>query len=105
MADLSAILNRLRKDLQESLGAELVSLYLYGSQARGEARPDSDVDVLIVVKDESDYMGLLERTAGVICGLSLENDIVISPAFISKKRFDQEQLPFIQNVKREAIAL
>ncbi len=30
---------------------ELVSLVLYGSYARREARPDSDVDVIVVVKD------------------------------------------------------
>jgi predicted nucleotidyltransferase len=37
--------------VQEALGDRVVSLILYGSVARGEARPESDVDVLLVLKD------------------------------------------------------
>lgn len=33
---------------RETLGDRLVSLVLYGSRARGDARPDSDVDLLVV---------------------------------------------------------
>lgn len=36
---------------QEVYGARLVSLAIFGSVARGTARPDSDVDVLIVAHD------------------------------------------------------
>jgi len=102
---LQEILIALREELQETMGSQLEAIYLYGSQARGEARPDSDIDILIVVRGEHDYLELLERVAPVVCGLSLEHDVVISPAFISKERYDQEQIPFILNVRREAVAL
>lgn len=36
--------------LRQGLGARLVSLVLYGSVARGTARPDSDVDLLVVIE-------------------------------------------------------
>lgn len=36
---------------QDVYGARLVSLAIFGSVARGTARPDSDVDVLIVAQD------------------------------------------------------
>lgn len=38
-------------DVQSVLGDRLVSLVLFGSVADGRARPDSDVDVLLVVRD------------------------------------------------------
>lgn len=36
--------------LKARFGADLVSLVVFGSHARGEARPGSDIDVLIVVR-------------------------------------------------------
>jgi len=44
------LVKRLCESLQEVLGDRLVSLAVFGSVARGEAREDSDVDLLIVVQ-------------------------------------------------------
>jgi predicted nucleotidyltransferase len=47
------IVQRLREcavELEKTLGDEFLGLVLFGSWARGEAREDSDVDVLVVLK-------------------------------------------------------
>lgn len=36
---------------QDVLGDDLVSVVLFGSVARGEARPDSDIDLIVVVSE------------------------------------------------------
>jgi predicted nucleotidyltransferase len=36
--------------LEQRFGADLVSVVLFGSQARGDAKPGSDIDVLVVVR-------------------------------------------------------
>jgi len=45
-------IRKLMKELKEGLariyGDRLKGVYLYGSYARGDARPDSDVDLLVV---------------------------------------------------------
>jgi len=41
---------RAAKDLEETLGSELMGLVLFGSWARGEASKDSDVDIFVVLK-------------------------------------------------------
>ena len=100
---LSEILKALHSGLAEILGDQLEAIYLYGSHARGEATSDSDIDVLIVIRDDFDYGEMLDRTINFVADLSLEHDVVISRAFISKERFKHEMSPFLMNVRREAV--
>jgi predicted nucleotidyltransferase len=99
------ILETLRQVFARLLGDQVESMRLYGSRARGDHRPDSDIDLLVVMREAFDDGALIERTSEVVSTLSLENDIVISRAFVSKDRFDREQSPFSLNVRREGIAL
>jgi predicted nucleotidyltransferase len=87
------------------LGDQLQAVILYGSQARGQARSGSDIDVLVVVRDDSDYADLIRRTSEVVAALSLQYDVVISRAFVSSERFEHEQTPFLLNVRREGVPI
>ncbi len=49
-----------------SLGDDLAAIYWHGSYARGEAKPDSDHDLIIVLKHADD--DVLMRMAGVFRG-------------------------------------
>ncbi|MBN1145822.1 MAG: nucleotidyltransferase domain-containing protein [Anaerolineales bacterium] len=100
---LVEILAELRAGFSQLLGNQLEAIYLYGSQARGDARPGSDIDVLIVVRGKLDYFELLERTSRFVADLSLQNDVVISRVFVSKQDFEKRQTPLIMNVHREGI--
>lgn len=44
-------IEQLAAEIQKALGNNLVSLVLYGSHARGDATPESDVNLFIVVRD------------------------------------------------------
>jgi predicted nucleotidyltransferase len=103
--ELQRILRSLRLELARVLGDQFQSVILYGSQARGQARSDSDIDVLVVVRDESDYGDLIRRTSAAVSALSLQHDVVISRVFVSRERFEREQTPFLLNVRREGVPL
>ncbi len=70
-----------------------------------KSRDDSDLDILIVMSGEFDYAALIQQTSELIARLSLENDGVISRAFISRDRFENERSPFTLNIQREAVQL
>jgi predicted nucleotidyltransferase len=46
------------KIFKELLGKEFVRAVVFGSVARGEERPDSDIDILVVIKDSADIDAL-----------------------------------------------
>ncbi len=46
-------LERLLAQLVQQFRDHLLEIRLFGSRARGDARPGSDVDVLVVVRDEA----------------------------------------------------
>ena len=104
-SQVADILRTLRREFSRALGDQLESMILFGSQARGQARPESDIDVLVVVRDDSDYGDLMRRTSPIVSALSLEYDVVISRAFVARERFERERSPFLLNVRREGVII
>jgi len=97
-------LQRLKNDLIEKMGDDFVELKLFGSKARGDARADSDIDVLVIVKSEDWHIS--DLVYGIVTDILIEKGISISPKVISEKKFriqTKEGIPFIKNVIREGV--
>lgn len=102
--DVEAILTELRSRLEEVYGPRLRGLYLYGSYARGAARPGSDLDVLVILDRVDSYWGEIKRSGHVTAALSLEHDVAISRAFVSQDQWERSEIPLLRNVRREGRA-
>ena len=102
---LTTVLALFRHYLEELYRERLVKMILYGSQARGDARPDSDIDLLIVLKSPVNSSVEIERTSEFTSDLCLEHSIVISRTFVSVEQFQHENGGFFRNVRREGIAV
>jgi predicted nucleotidyltransferase len=100
-----AIVAELRRRLEPLYGERLERMILFGSQARGDAEPDSDIDVLVVLRGEVRPGEEIERTSEVVSELSLKHDVVLSRVFFSTDRFTGAEGPFLMNVRREGIAV
>ena len=57
-------LDEYRKVLSEQHSGTVLRMVIYGSKARGDAREDSDLDVLLVVRDGADHLKLPLREIG-----------------------------------------
>jgi predicted nucleotidyltransferase len=63
---LEPILTHLKKELTDLYGDRLQHLTLFGSQARGDAEPGSDIDVLVVLKSPVNPGEEIKRTGKAI---------------------------------------
>ena len=102
---LQTILTQLRSQFELLYGDRLTQMVLYGSQARGDAHPDSDIDVLVVLKGQVQIGEEIDRTIPIVADLSLQNDVVISCNFMNEERFTNYQGPLLRNIRREEISL
>jgi predicted nucleotidyltransferase len=102
---IKKILKELKTGLVRIYADQLNAVYLYGSYARGEANADSDIDVVIVLKGNFNYMEMLKRSDDFTIALCLENDVLISRAFVSETEYQNKQTPFLMNVRRDAVTV
>lgn len=95
--------------ISESLsGIENVEVFLYGSQARGDAGLNSDIDLLILLPDslnvrERINMELLIHS--ILLPIEDECDIEISPLILQKKVWNSRKTPFTINVTNDRIRI
>lgn len=105
MSSIREILTEVNSQFRELYGPQLLDLRLFGSQARGDADPDSDIDLLVVLRDNVNQGSEIKRTGGIVAELSLKHDTVISCVFVSQNAYATEANPFFLNIRREAIAV
>ena len=97
-------LTELKVGLQSLYGSRLKGVYLFGSYARGEQDPESDIDVLVVLNDFTSYCQEVERTGRLGAALSRKYDVTISKVFIRESDWLHKETPFLLNVREEAVA-
>ncbi len=69
--------------VRDALGPDLVELKLFGSKARGDDDPESDIDVLVVVQSGGDPTGE-DRVLDIAFRTSLAHDVVIAPVVMER---------------------
>ena len=81
-------------------------MVLFGSKARGDSEPDSDIDILIIVNKES--WPLRDAISVIAARASLEYGVLIGPRVIGWERWQRmqrERFSLYENVVREGIPL
>ena len=87
-------------------GAKVQAVVLYGSVARGEARPDSDVDLLVRWGgEEPEGRAIVDAIAD---GIFLRTGVLVAPLVVAGTHWqhlvDIESM-FLANIQREGIVV
>lgn len=105
-SDLRKALTDAKQRLQETYGNRLRSVVLYGSHARGEAGPDSDVDLLVVLQGPIDNRYQEIKRAGAFWGDFLSRyDLSFSVKPYAEEEYQDVRRPFMRSVHEEGIEL
>jgi len=85
------------KRVLDTYRTRIESIILFGSVARGEAKEDSDIDILIVTKQED--FRLRRALIGIAFDILLSTGENISVKTLSKDEFErQKNFSFMKNV-------
>ena len=95
---LSDILQRIAPD---------ATAILYGSEARGEAHSDSDIDLLILVDKEKLTLKEEQEITYPLYDVEIDTGVMINPIVISRKKWEdlKSRSLFYYNVMMEGIVL
>jgi len=98
---LRAIKEVTRKQIREA------QVILYGSHSRGEGRPESDLDLLIIVPDSATSVAEEELDRSLY-DFELKQGVVLSTLIYRQSAWEQPSyraMPLHQNIEREGILL
>ncbi len=106
--EILVLVREARDAIIERLPIKPRLVVLYGSQARGESTPESDVDLLVVL--ERDDPGAVEQARNAVYDVMWKHDFIrmISVSILSKKEYEEQRrkgFSFVRNVERDGIVL
>ena len=104
MAITDPVLRKFRVALDEVYGERIERVVLYGSRARGDARPDSDYDVAVFLTDLTDRWNEIDRIVEIETDILWETGAVIN-ALPFRAGAYQERTPLMHELRREGIDL
>lgn len=96
-------MKELKGGLAQIYGDRLKGVYLYGSYARGDYRPGSDVDVMLLLKDYDNYWRELRRSSQLASEISLKYDVTVSRLLIKEIQWQESSMPVVQNIHKDGV--
>lgn len=99
------VLIRFRKALDESYGSRLERVVLFGSRARGDARPDSDYDVAVFLRDMDDCSAEMNRLADLATEILYSEGEFIHAMPYRAGSYADVRMPLMREIRTTGIDL
>src|SRR5206468_13018732 len=101
--DRQELLAAIKQRLLTAYGRRLRAVVLYGSEARGEAQPDSDIDVLVLLDGPIDFGTDLRTNISALYDLVLALERPISAQPVDIAAYEAAEYPLYRNAKAEGV--
>jgi hypothetical protein len=98
------VLVRFRQALEKMYGDRLERAVLFGSRARGDARPDSDYDVAPFLRGFHDRWREMDRIVPLVTDILYDQGAFIH-ALPYRAGAHQERTPLMHEIRREGLDL
>jgi len=103
--DAHAVARAVADDLRELYGERLKQVLLFGSWARGNAHPESDIDLLVVLDRIESRREEGDRMDKILWDHSLANHTVVTEVAVSVKELEAADIPLLMRVREEAVRI
>jgi predicted nucleotidyltransferase len=100
---LTKTLKEFRQEIEKLYGKRLKDVILYGSWARGEAKEESDIDLLVVLKGEVKPCKEIDRMIDIITEINLKYGVLLSIFPVSEEEYSTVNSPLLINVRKEGM--
>jgi predicted nucleotidyltransferase len=101
--DPNAIAAAVAEELRGLYGERLRQVLLFGSWARGDAHPESDIDLLVVLDRIDSRREERDRMSAILWRHSLDNDTVVTEVPVTEEELEAAELPLLTRVRGEAV--
>lgn len=91
------------RDLRQLYGERLTRVVLFGSWARGDAQPESDIDLLVVLDRVDTVWDELRRMDPVLWRHSFDNDTVVTALPVATSDFEKRNRPWLARAQTEGL--
>jgi predicted nucleotidyltransferase len=98
------VLVRFRHEVAEFYGDRLERVVLFGSRARGDARPDSDYDIAVFLRDMGGLWDELRPLSEITTVILIDTGAVISAKPFRATTYDQP-LPLMREIRQDGVEL
>lgn len=95
-------------NIHDIYGSHLRQIILYGSYARGDFRPDSDIDIMILLDlSNVDIKKYRHQLSNMTFDFNMDYDVDIKPIAKNEEHYRKwvDNYPFYSNVNREGVRL
>lgn len=103
--EIQSVLDTFKQGAQEIYGSRLKGLILFGSQARGDAGPDSDVDIAVILEGPIDHGEETLRTGKLRARINLDTQHLVSCLYLTPERLRDGQRLIFRNIRSEGVPL